>query len=478
MRMQQPQTHPAAWACLAWLLLVPLSGAAQPVTVEVDFAESNGVFRALHGINKGPLVAGGLIDLAEEQTSLGIPFTRLHDCHWPNPDVVDIHAVFPDFRADPERAESYDFVLTDEYLAAIRNVGAKIVYRLGESIEHGTKKRFVHPPADAEKWAKVCLGIIRHYNEGWADGFRHGIQYWEIWNEPENRPAMWTGTDDQFLGLYKTAARVIKARYPELKVGGPAFGYSGQFVKEEFQPSDLVTNFLALCRRESVPLDFFSWHCYTAELNELSARARAIRRLLDVNGFAGTESHLNEWNFLPGNTWKPLSKFSPASTRQFFYEQMGGAPGAAFIAAALIELQEAPVQVCNLFHGEAGGFGLFTEHGVPMKSYYAVRAFRELLDTGQRCGVSGAISGQFAASAGLTADKAKAVILLSNFAHPMREFRVVLKNLPSIEKRAIEIRRVDEMHTWELNRQEANAALSGLTVKLKSPSLCLITLTR
>src|SRR5205085_9026480 len=111
------------------------------------------------------------------------PFARLHDCHWPNPDVVDIHAVFPDFDADAELPSSYDFRLTDEYIAATRATGAEIIYRLGESIEHTWIKRFVHPPGNFQKWASICRGVIRHYNEGWADGFYYGIRYWEIWNE-------------------------------------------------------------------------------------------------------------------------------------------------------------------------------------------------------------------------------------------------------------------------------------------------------
>ena len=142
----------------------------------MDFARTNGVLRPLHGINKGPLAPGGLIDVTEQQRELSVPFTRLHDCHWPNPDVVDIHAVFPDFRADPELAENYDFALTDEYLAAIRRTGAEIVYRLGESIEHTTTKRFVRPPKDPAKWAAMCLGIIRHDNGGWAKGQRYGLR--------------------------------------------------------------------------------------------------------------------------------------------------------------------------------------------------------------------------------------------------------------------------------------------------------------
>ena len=70
-----------------------------------------------------------------------------------------------------------------------------------------------------------------------------------------------------------------------------------------------------------------------------------------------TESHLNEWNYLPGNTWKPISKTGSPEERESFYVKMAGPPGAAFLATTLIELQDAPVDVCNLFHGELGGFG-------------------------------------------------------------------------------------------------------------------------
>ena len=84
-----------------------------------------------------------------------------------------------------------------------------ILADLGESIEHTKRKYHVHPPRDPAKWAAACCGIIRHYNAGWANGFKHGIVYWEIWNEPENRPAMWTGSDEQFLELYAVAAAVL-----------------------------------------------------------------------------------------------------------------------------------------------------------------------------------------------------------------------------------------------------------------------------
>ncbi len=460
---------------IIWLI-IEAGSAASPWVLEVDFSKTNGVIRPLHGVNKGPLVAGGLIDLTEQHRDLGIPFNRLHDCHWPNPDVVDIHAIFPDFNADPAEPASYEFAATDEYIAAIRATGAQVIYRLGESIEHTKVKRFVHPPKDPEKWAAICLGIIRHYNEGWAHGFHHDIRYWEIWNEPENRPAMWTGSDDEFLTLYATAARAIKSRFPRLKIGGPGFGHSGQLADGELKPSEFVLKFLDLCRRESMPLDFFSWHCYTDNPAELVQRAKGIRRLLDAKGFATTESHLNEWNYLPGNSWKALSKGNAGEERQKFYDDMSGASGAAFILSALLELQDAPVDVCNLFHGEVGGFGLFNENGVPLKSYHALRAFRALQEMPHRAEARGAVPGRLAIAAGLSPAGSEAVVAISNFRHRASNFVLKCRGFPWLGQTIYEIRLLDDRTSFEPVARGALSSAGELTFLLEPSAIAVITI--
>ena len=422
---------------------------AEPIRLKVDFSQRRGEIRALHGINKGPLVAGGLIDLSREHRALRLPSIRLHDCHWPNPDVVDMHVLFPDPDANPALSESYNFASTDEYLAAARASGAEIVFRLGESIEHTKIRRHVHPPKDREQWAAAACGIIRHYNEGWAAGFQYGIRYWEIWNEPENRPAMWSGTDADYFQLYKAAARTIKTRFPDLKVGGPAVGAPGSFVGGAFQPSAFLIAFLSFCRRESLPLDFFSWHCYSANPREIVRRARAIRDLLNESGFARTESHLNEWNYLPDNKWEPVAAGALAPDRERHYARMAGAEGAAFIAATLSELQECPLDMANIFHGEVGGFGLFNEHGVPAPNYDAVLAFRTLLDTPQRVQASGGVPEKVAVIAGHNAEKSRLQILITNCASLTSGFQLELEGIPWRGPSLVEIRRVDEKHRFD-----------------------------
>jgi xylan 1,4-beta-xylosidase len=455
------------------LTAVCVRGAA-PVHVTVDFSSSQGELRALHGINKGPLAANGLVDVTDAQKHLRVPSTRLHDCHNPNPAVVDLHAVFPNPEADPALPASYDFRATDEYLAAVRATGAEVIYRLGESIEHQTVKRHVYPPRDPARWAAACAGIVRHYNEGWAGGFRYGIRYWEIWNEPENRPVMWTGTDAQFLELYRVTARTLREQFPAIKIGGPGFGYYGKFDGKELQPSEFCAAFLDLCRRESLPLDFFSWHCYTDTPSELAARTRAVRSVLDARGFTKTESHLNEWNYLPGNSWDILSRKATPEARQRGVDQMAGAPGGAFLAASLIELQDAPVDVCNFYHGETGIFGLFTEVGAPTRNFYALLAFAQMLETPRRVRVSGAVFGKLAIVAGTRTGNERAAVLVANV-DGSEKIRLSFAKIPWEGASAVEVRIVDGQHALE---PLAGSALvsSELALNLRPPYVALVTL--
>ena len=155
--------------------------------ITVDISKSCGKMKPMHSVNNGPVYK-----FAEDQRitnidayrDAGIPYARNHDAAfnatYGGEHIVDVHAIFPDFDKDPYDENSYDFVLTDEYLKIIDFAGTKIFYRLGSKIEHQKKKYGTLPPKDFYKWAVICEHIIRHYNYGWADGFHYNIEYWEI----------------------------------------------------------------------------------------------------------------------------------------------------------------------------------------------------------------------------------------------------------------------------------------------------------
>ncbi|MCX7047411.1 MAG: hypothetical protein NTX50_18240 [Candidatus Sumerlaeota bacterium] len=476
---------PSSILCGGFLLLGICLGAVaaaettdslnQAVQLKVECSRPIGVIRPLHGGNCGPIQYGELVDLSAQFRELAMPLIRLHDCHWPNPDVVDIHTIFVDFKADPERAESYDFRRTDDYIQATINAGSRIVYRLGESIEHTKRKYFVHPPADCDKWAAVCVGIIRHYNEGWAGGFRHNIQYWEIWNEPENRPAMWTGNDEEYFRLYETAAKAIKARFPNLKVGGPSLGYTGKIEGGAFKPGEFMERFLTRCRERALPLDFFSWHLYTKDPSECVVRARGIRETLDRHGFKQAELHFNEWNYLPNNDWAPIGLKGQGAPRERFFDEIAGARGAAFAACALIFLQDSPVDVANYYRSDTDGFGMFTANGTPRKSFHAFKAFRQLLATPERLTTSGSQAGRLAICAGANRERAEVGVLISNYSSASDKIDLAVSDLPWSGPSACEMFVVDAARDLAKTKEfriETNAF--RFTEELKAPSVCLI----
>ena len=107
--------------------------------VTVDFSKKSGKIKPMNCINGGPRSGGFDLayDVSEEFSSMGIPFVRtsLPAGEYGLNQFINIHCIFPDFDADEELEESYNFLPTDQYIAAIRACGAEIFYRLGESAE-------------------------------------------------------------------------------------------------------------------------------------------------------------------------------------------------------------------------------------------------------------------------------------------------------------------------------------------------------
>jgi hypothetical protein len=388
----------------------------------IDFKQTCGEVRPLNGVNLGPLSMHGLLDFTPQHKRLQIPLTRLHDCPYAVAETVDIHHIFRHFDADPEDPAAYEFARTDAYVQSILDTGSQIVYRLGESIDHFRAKPYIVPPADPQKWARVCVNIIRHYNEGWANGFRHDIRYWEIWNEPHNPPC-WSGTTEQYYQLYEIASKAIKAHAPSLKVGGPAMEGDEPYWSKRF-------DFIQYCVENQCPLDFFSWHIYTARPDEIVRRAHHVRELLDENGLTETESHLNEWNYLTGDSWGELLNGDP-KIRGRSFETLEGAVGAAFTASVLIFMQDLPLDAANYYWAREGWWGLFDTYGRPTKNYYAMLAFAELRGFPIRVASQGNVPAEgVGICAAISPEQNTAAVLLTNMKCPQEQFEVELNHLP------------------------------------------------
>ena len=318
---------------MAVMLLLAGGGAVRAqAVVSVDPSDVKGVVKPMNAANNGPT------DMTMEgYKALRIPYARTHDTPLGTEyggHCIDINQVFPDFNANVNSPKSYDFTNSDVVLLDIQKAGTKTFYRLGQSIEHQTRKYGIYPPRDYKKWAKICEHIIRHYNEGWADGFEMGIEYWEIWNEPdldqpEDRwktdPRTWAGTMEQFYELYAVTAKHLKKCFPELKIGGPAFA----------NPRKYGPDFLDYVKEKGVPLDFFSHHMYHRKPARMVEDVRIIRNMLDEKGFGETESILNEWNY--NRKWEEPDHYSRKMRPTI--------KGAAFVGAVMCACQSEPVDM-------------------------------------------------------------------------------------------------------------------------------------
>ncbi len=345
--------------------------------ITIDFNTTSGRIKPMNAVNNGPIKPRNDQSRGnfKDYQALRIPFARIHDANlcysYGGPHCTDIHAVFPDFAADENDPASYDFHLTDEYLSNMRSAGTQVYYRLGASIEHWSKKYAILPPADFAKWARICEHVIMHYNEGWADGFHWNIEYWEIWNEPDLDPddapnkRCWGGTKAQFFELYSVTASYLKARFPALKIGGPAIAGKKEWGAE----------FIKYMAEKNVPLDFFSWHCYTANIGLITELCRFWRKTLDDCKLTKTESILNEWNYV--RNWNTEWLYS--------IEKMIGMKGAAFSAAVMCACQNAPLNMLMYYDARVNCnmnclFSTITLKR--LKGFYSYYAFAELTSLG------------------------------------------------------------------------------------------------
>ena len=390
--------------------------------MNINFSTSVGKIKPMHAINNAPM-HWTFCDTFHYLTEAKIPYSRLHDTGglMGGGIFVDIENIFPLFHADPEDPKHYDFGFTDHLLKELCAAGVKPFYRLGCTIENyhpsiGPRRSI--PPTDPHKWAVICEHIIRHYHEGWTDGYRMDIEYWELWNEPDNEPVaaenpMWKGSMEEYFTLYEVTANHLKACFPHLKIGGyascgfyeilntSAAAHSGVSSRTGYF-IEFFEKFLAHITTEGheAPLDFFSWHSY-AGIRENIAFAAYAREMLDKFGFTETESILNEWN--PG------------------IHRRGTLADAAYIGSMMVAMQNASVDLLMYYDGsmESSYGGMFNPlTRTPFKAYYAFYGFGQLFGLGWQYPIEGAEYGRVAdtvyALAAGNADATERAVLLFN----------------------------------------------------------------
>jgi hypothetical protein len=149
-------------------------------------------------------------------------------------------------------------------------------------------RRFDASPGNLVAWERMVRGAVAHFNA--EKGYR--IRYLEIGNEPD-APNFWTGTQSEYLQLYKASVKAARSADPSIKVGGPAVAnWRGEIGAE----GPLIKNLLEFARSEGLPVDFISWHAFKNDPYSLISVVSRIRTWKDASGFPQAKLFLDEWN--------------------------------------------------------------------------------------------------------------------------------------------------------------------------------------
>ena len=430
-------------------------------TIAVDFGKECGMIKPMNAVNNGPLGMSerGTTNFPDYK-ALDIPYARNHDASFYSgfggEHTVDVHRIFRNFDADENDPASYIFEPTDEYTKNTYAAGTKVFYRLGASIEHGYKFG-TYPPKDFAKWARICEHIIRHYNEGWANGFYYGIEYWEIWNEPDccnpdGTNPCWQGTDEEFIDLYDVAAKHLKKCFPDIKIGGPAF------TAPKHGPLQLA--FLKAVKERKIPFDFYSFHRYFKRPEEVEIAVKTAIASLEMFDMQIPELILNEWNYIKGWMYEDW-KYSLRMER--------GLKGASFIAGSMLVGQACePLTMLMYYDARPCGMsGLFdTETLEPRKGYYSFLQFKELRRLGTA--VQTTVQNEMIYACAAT-DGKDAAVMLTHYQDldeaSVEDVCIEMQNIPGENCVCAEFYLLDEQNHSRLVRKEYLSSSSA--------SLCL-----
>lgn len=376
-------------------------------TVTVDFSSVTGQIRPLHGMCNGPLTPGA--DLSTLFDGMGVPCVRFADTGGRTSGLyVDVSHVFPNPDADEYDPRSYRFGPTDTVVLAAAKSGAQVIYRLGESNDGW----YFSLPENVEKWVRVCVNVIRHYNDGWADGHRLGLSCFEIWSAPDTMPDVGNAA---VFSLYEKAAHGIKSYNPDLQVGGMGFADYGAMARE----------FIKFCKKKQLPLDFVSLCAYGRSPEQALSGTKKLVAYLQKSDMAHLPVLVCAWN-----SHSPEQISTSPAEKQAMIRELHSLPGAIWCAQMLLYMQEIPEVAMATYYDAQPEIsplcGICDRFGSPTKSSHAFRAFDMLYRQGTAVWCD--VQGKGIAAAASRADRAGALMIAGLDSPGLVDIR--LNNLP------------------------------------------------
>lgn len=314
--------------------------------------------------------------LATVQQEIGFHYLRFHGLLH---DDMGVYSVGRDGK--PVYNFQYVDALYDALLAHHIRPFVELSFMPGALASDRTKTVFwwkanVSPPNDPARWSELIRRLVQHFSERYGAG-EIAQWYFEVWNEPD-LSGFWSGTQAQYLDLYRDTAEAVKAVCPACRVGGPA---------DASPPLEPV--WLDYVQRNHVPADFLSSHTYAVTQGTFDAtgeagtvldtrpgaivgRVQASHDLLATH--PGMQLHYTEWS----------TSYTPADpihdqyiSAPFILQKLHDSAGLAQSMSywTFTDIFEEAGPRATPFHG---GFGLLNYQGIRKPAYFAYRFLAQL----------------------------------------------------------------------------------------------------
>lgn len=213
----------------------------------------------------------------------------------------------------------YDWAFWDDFVRLSQRHGIRLIpyvcYTPRWAAEDDDDDFWRRPPEDADHFAAFMRVISRRY--------RHQIQSWELWNEPDN-PAYWLGSPTQFGELMRAGSRGVREGNPEAQVVFGGIAWNLAFLE------NVLTNRLTAGAFEVLNLHNYNETWSEEPLENLPTFIDRARDLLDSHSLTNVSIWLAEVGF---SSYRRGARVSEQYSAVYDYEHTPAHQGTSLLRA-------------------------------------------------------------------------------------------------------------------------------------------------
>lgn len=237
---------------------------------------------------------------------------------------------------------TYNWSKLDGMVGDIVSAGAVPYFSLSYMPGEISRSDILDLPREWGEWGQVVAALVARYSRDYRGGLDNVI--YEVWNEPDLFGGFKMYGDKNYTQLYTVAsnAAVGVVGTKPFKIGGPATtGFYPAWVDGFYNKLDA-----------RVRIDFFSWHRYSADVEDFVEDARAARERMAPQISRPQDLYISEWGVNPERS----SAYDGRWAAAHYLAVNRALTGSAVDLALAFEVQDGP-HAETKFHG---GWGMLT----------------------------------------------------------------------------------------------------------------------